>query len=67
MDEATQTLRSYNEDVVKEMRTAEGVRRDIVERQFQLCIEFTAMLFSEEEADFLRRRGKAAQSAAQAA
>ena len=67
MDEATQTLRSYNEDVVKEMRTAEGVRRDIVERQFQLCIDFTAMLFSEEEADFLRRRGKAAQSAAQAA
>jgi len=67
MDEAMQTLRSYNEDVIKEMRTAEGVRREIVERQFQLCTELTAMLFSEEEADFLRRRGKAAQSAAQAA
>jgi len=62
MDEAMQTLRSYNEDVVKEMRSAEGVRREIVERQFQLCTELTAMLFSEEEADFLRRRGKAAQS-----
>jgi hypothetical protein len=65
-DEATQLLRSYNEDVVKELRSAEGERRDIVERQFQLATELTALLFSEEEAEFLRRRGRAASSQAAA-
>ena len=67
MDEATQTLRGYNEDVVKELRTAAGPRREIVERQFQLAAELTALLFSAEEAEFLRRRGKAALSSAAAA
>jgi hypothetical protein len=62
MDEATQTLRGYNEDVVKELRTAEGERRKIVECQFELAAELTALLFSPEEAEFLRRRGKAAVS-----
>jgi hypothetical protein len=60
MDEATQTLRCYNEDVVKELRTAEGERRQIAECQFELAAELTALLFSPEEAEFLRRRGKAA-------
>ncbi|MDE2134284.1 MAG: hypothetical protein KGJ49_06755 [Alphaproteobacteria bacterium] len=60
LDESTQVLRSYNEDVIKELRTAESGRREIVECQFQLAVELTAMLFSAEEADFLRRRGRAA-------
>ena len=60
VDEATLVMRSYNEDLVKELRSAEGARRENVERQFQLCTELTGMVFSEEEAEFLRRRGKAA-------
>ena len=62
MDEATQILRSYNEDVVKELRSPDGARRAVAEHQFQLATELTSLLFSEEEAEFLRRRGKAAQS-----
>jgi hypothetical protein len=57
-------LRRYNEDMVKELRTAQGERRAIVEQQFALATELTALLFSEEEADLLRRRGRAALSAA---
>ncbi len=54
-------LRRYNEDVVKAMKTGGN---DIVVAQFHLCVELTAILFSEEEAELLRRRGRAAQSAA---
>jgi len=60
MDEAMQILRSYNEDVVKELRSPDPARRQVAESQFPLVIELTTLLFSEEEADFLRRRGKAA-------
>ena len=67
MDEAMQTLRGYNEDVVKELRTAAGPRREVAERQFELAAELTSLLFSPEEADLLRRRGKAAVSSAAAA
>ena len=57
-------LRTYNEDVVKELRTADGPRRTVAEQQFELCCSLTAVLFSEEEAELLRRRGKAAMAAA---
>jgi hypothetical protein len=67
VDEATLTLRGYNEDVVKELHTAAGPRRAVAESQFELAAELTALLFSAEEADFLRRRGKAALASAQAA
>jgi hypothetical protein len=60
MNEVVDGLRRYNDDVVKELRTAEGTRRIIVESQLALATELTAILFSEEEAEFLRRRGKAA-------
>ncbi|HEY5347920.1 MAG TPA: hypothetical protein VIJ72_06985, partial [Rhizomicrobium sp.] len=63
-DEATGHLRRYNEDLVKEMRSAQGERRIIVEQQFALSTELTAVLFSEEEAELLRRRGRAAVAAA---
>ncbi len=59
-EEAQQFVRSYSEDMLKELRTAQGDRRAIVERQFQLCLELTAQLFDESELEFLRRRGKAA-------
>jgi hypothetical protein len=64
MDEACQHLRSYNEDLVKEMRSAAGPRRAVAERQYGLAVELTAILFSAEEAEFLRRRGRAALAAA---
>jgi len=38
------------------------VRADVANAQFQLCTELTAILFSEEEAELLRRRGRAAQA-----
>jgi hypothetical protein len=60
LDEACLYLRSYSEDLLKELRTAEGPRRDVVERQFMLALELTSRLFDDGEAEFLRRRGKAA-------
>jgi hypothetical protein len=36
----------------------------VVESQFDIVCGLTAILFSEEEADLLRRRGRAAQQAA---
>ncbi len=67
MDEATQTLRSYSEDLVKELRAAAGSRRQNVDRQFELVVELTVLLLGPEDADYLRRRGKAATSSAAAA
>jgi hypothetical protein len=66
-EEMSHLLRSYNEDVVKELRIAEAPRRAVVESQFEVVCALTAILYSEEEADLLRRRGKAALQAAQAA
>jgi len=60
LDEASQYLRAYNEDLVREMRAAEPARRAVIEHQFELAAELTALLFSAEEADLLRRRAKAA-------
>lgn len=60
MDDVTVFLRSYSEDVLKELRTAEGPRREVVEQQFALVLELTVTLFEPSEAEFLRRRGKAA-------
>ncbi|HWA92836.1 MAG TPA: hypothetical protein VG889_22585 [Rhizomicrobium sp.] len=67
-EEASQHLRGYNEDVVRELRAAiDAPRRAIVERQFELAAQLTALLFTLEEAEFLRRRGKAAMNAMAAA
>jgi hypothetical protein len=60
VDEASQYVRSYSEDLLKELRAAEGPKRDIAERQFVLALELTRRLFDESEYEFLRRRGKAA-------
>jgi hypothetical protein len=66
MDDAAQTLRSYNEDLLKELRTAEGERRTIVEQQYRLAGDLTALVFDESEAEFFRRRAKAAMTQAAA-
>jgi hypothetical protein len=66
-DEASQHLRGYNEDLIREMRGPEDARRTVLERQFELAAELTALLFSPEEAEFLRRRARAATAQAAAA
>lgn len=55
-------LRRYNEDLVREMRAPENPA--VAEAQFHLAAELTALLFSEEEAELLRRRVRAARAAA---
>ena len=57
-------LRRYIEDVVKELKGHDAARRATAESQFQFCVELTAILFSEKEAELLQRRGRAAQSTA---
>ena len=64
-DDLCTTLKRYNEDVVKALKAEPG-RVEIVNAQFELCAELTAILFSDEEAVMLRRRGKAAQAASAA-
>lgn len=66
-EEMREMLRAYNEDVVRELRTATGARRAVVESQFELACGLTVVLLNGEEAEFLRRRGKAALQAAVAA
>jgi hypothetical protein len=53
-------LQRYNEDVVKELRSADPARKSVAEAQFAVCVEFTEALFSGQEAALLRRRGRAA-------
>jgi len=57
-------LRRYTEDAIRELRSAAGEKRAMVEAQLQYCAELTAILFGKEEAELIRRRLRAAQSAA---
>jgi len=61
-DDLATTLKRYNEDVVKALKTEP--QNGVVNAQFLLCAELTAILFSNEEAELLRRRGRAAMSTA---
>jgi len=61
-DELATALKRYNEDVVKALKA--NPQNNIVNAQFLLCAELTAILFSDEEAELLRRRGRAALSTA---
>jgi hypothetical protein len=61
-DELCSLLKRYNEDVVKALKTSP--QNGLVTEQFHFCAQLTAILFSEEEAELLRRRGRAAQAAA---
>jgi hypothetical protein len=56
----TTALRSYAEDMLRELRGAEGERRNNAEHYFALAAELTTLLLSPEEGEFLRRRGRAA-------
>jgi len=63
-DEMRNYMRRHNEDLVNELRGGDAAKKAIAEGQFEYCIELTATLFGEEDAELLRRRVKAAQSAA---
>jgi hypothetical protein len=60
MDDIIMTLKSYTENLLSELRTAEGPRREVAESQCKLAVELTGLLFEETEAEFFRRRAKAA-------
>ena len=59
-DEIGLLLKNYAEDLLKELRSATGDRRLNAEAYFHLTVEMAALIFSQEEADLLRRRGRAA-------
>ena len=61
-DDLCTALKRYNEDVIKALK--DDPQNPVANAQFQLCAELTAILFSDEEAELLRRRGRAALSAA---
>jgi hypothetical protein len=67
IDEVSVALKSYTEGLLKELRSVTGDKRAHAEQFFQLTVEMTALLFSQEEADLLRRRGRAAMPAEAAA
>jgi hypothetical protein len=59
-DEIAVALKGYGDDIVRELRARDGDRRANAEQFFSVAVELTAIFFSPEEAEFLRRRGKAA-------
>lgn len=59
-DEVTGTLCLYVEDLLRDMRACEGDKRAHAEAYFDLAMELTGLFLSQEEADLLRRRGRAA-------
>ena len=63
VDEIERELRVYNEDIVKLMRDPDETKRVKAEPYFRAAVDLTAILFSEEEADFLRRRARASMAA----
>lgn len=64
LEETGNHLRRYVENAVRDMRGSNSEKRAIVESQLQYCAELAASLFSGEEAELIRRRVRAAQSAA---
>ncbi|MFO1249098.1 MAG: hypothetical protein U1E93_13000 [Alphaproteobacteria bacterium] len=56
------SLKRYNDDLVRALKA--DPQHAVANAQLQLCAELSAILFSEEEAELLRRRARAAQSAA---
>jgi hypothetical protein len=55
-------LTRYNEDLIKTLRA--DPKNTVANAQFLFCTELAVLLFSDEEAELLRRRGRAALSAA---
>jgi hypothetical protein len=66
IEDISGVLKRYSEDLLKELRAADGDRRVIAEQFLALVIDMTEQIFSVEEAEVLRRRGRAASPAAAA-
>ena len=62
-EEISHHVRRYVEDAVRELK-GEGERRAAAEFQLNYCAELASVLISTEEAELIRRRVRAAQSAA---
>lgn len=56
MDEISTALRSYNEDILREVRSAPHETRANVERHFANALDICKLVLGDDEADFLRRR-----------
>lgn len=65
-DEVLGFLRGYNEDILRELRADEGAHRENASAYFELAAELTGLVLSQEEGEYLRRRGRAALSSAAA-
>ncbi len=59
-DELVGALGPYNDELVRELRAAEGERHEHALAYFDLAAELTTLLLSPEEGELLRRRGRAA-------
>ena len=66
-EEVSTALKSYNEDIVRELRNASDEKRLNAEQYAAIATELTTILFSVEEGEFMRRRGRAAASSPLAA
>jgi hypothetical protein len=56
------SLKRYNEDLVRALKS--DPQHTVANAQLALCAELSGILFSDQEAELLRRRARAAQSAA---
>lgn len=59
-EEVAIVLQTYCDEMLRELKSAAGERREIAEQYFTLAADLTGLLLSSEEGDFLRRRGRAA-------
>ena len=62
-DEVTGELTRYTEELVRELRAAEGETKVRADQYFWAAADLTAIIRGEEEAELLRRRGRAALAA----
>lgn len=64
LEEITNHLRRYVEDGIRELKGSSGEKRAIIETQLDYSADVAAVLVSNEEAELIRRRLRAAQAAA---
>jgi hypothetical protein len=65
-DELVSALGQYNDELLREMRAAEGERHEHALAYFEIAAELTTLLLSPEEGELLRRRGRTATAPAAA-